>query len=126
MSEATESTTESPKVNEVFTTLMNAYREKGALSKKQRKSYLKALKKVLIKRQEEFVTAISEDFGGRASMETKFAEVLMLVMNIRHTLRNLDDWMENQSYDTHWAFWPARLQVRPQAKGVVGALRGVS
>ena len=122
MSEDIDTTNQKSTVQLAFSGVMKAYREQGSLSKKDRKKYLKALKKILIKRQEDFVSAISEDFGGRSSMETKFAEILMLVFSIRHTLQNLDEWMENQSSDTHWAFWPARLQVRPQAKGVVGVI----
>ena len=50
---------------------------------------LRALLKAVRARREEFVKAISEDFGGRARQETLLLEVFPLVDTIHHAIRLL-------------------------------------
>lgn len=83
---------------------------------------LRALLKAVRARREEFVQAISEDFGGRARQETLLLEVFPLVDNIRHAVRQLPQWMRPRAAAAGWQFLPARARVVYQPLGVVGII----
>ncbi|MFT5684284.1 MAG: coniferyl-aldehyde dehydrogenase [Myxococcota bacterium] len=105
-----------------FAHLKATSRSQGPLSYKQRVKALKALSKVIRRRREDIVSAISNDFGGRSRHETLSAEIFTSVAGIRHTLANLKDWMEPETRPTFWAMRPARCEVRYQPLGVVGVI----
>ena len=93
---------------------------------KDRKRYLKALKKEFISKKDRVAEAIAKDFRGRAQMETYLADVFPVVSQIQYILNNLDEWMSIKPQETSWVYWPAKLEIRPQALGVVGAFhRGI-
>ncbi len=73
-------------------------------------------------RREEFVRAISEDFGGRARQETLLLEVFPLVDTIRHAVRHLPQWMRPRPAAAGWQFLPGRARVVYQPLGVVGII----
>jgi len=83
---------------------------------------LDALLKALRARREEFVQAISEDFGGRARQETLLLEVFPLVDTIRHAMRHLPQWMRPRAAAAGWQFLPGRARVVYQPLGVVGII----
>ena len=83
---------------------------------------LRALLKALRARREEFVQAISEDFGGRARQETLLLEVFPLVDTIRHAIRHLPQWMRPRPAAAGWQFLPGRARVVYQPLGVVGVI----
>lgn len=83
---------------------------------------LRALLKALRERREEFVQAISEDFGGRARQETLLLEVFPLVDTIRHAIRHLPQWMRPRPAAAGWQFLPGRARVVYQPLGVVGII----
>jgi coniferyl-aldehyde dehydrogenase len=83
---------------------------------------LRALLKAVRGRREEFVRAISEDFGGRAREETLLLEVFPLVDAIRHTIRQLPRWMRPRAAAAGWQFLPGRARVIYQPLGVVGII----
>jgi coniferyl-aldehyde dehydrogenase len=97
-----------------------AFMERGATDYRRRRLALNALLRALLARQEGFVKAISEDFGGRARQETLLLEVFPLVEQIRHAKRHLKGWMKPTRVATGWAFLPARSRVVYQPVGVVG------
>src|ERR1700719_3517298 len=72
----------------------------GAPDYRKRLSALNSLLKALVERQEEFVHATSEDFGGRARQETLGLELFPLVDQIRHTRKHLSGWMKPRSVGT--------------------------
>lgn len=88
----------------------------------QRIQALRDLLKAVRARREEFVKAISEDFGGRASEETLLLEVFPLVDTIRHTIRELPRWMRPRAAAAGWQFLPGRARVIYQPLGVVGII----
>ncbi len=96
-----------------------AYQPPGS---QQRIQALRALLKTLRQRREEFVRAISEDFGGRAREETLLLEVFPLVDTIRHTIRHLPQWMRPRSAAAGWQFLPGRARVVYQPLGAVGII----
>jgi coniferyl-aldehyde dehydrogenase len=73
-------------------------------------------------RREEFVQAISEDFGGRARQETLLLEIFPLVDTIRHAIRHLPQWMRPRPAATGWQFLPGRSRVVFQPLGAVGII----
>ena len=83
---------------------------------------LRALLKAVRARREEFVQAISEDFGGRARQETLLLEVFPLVDSIRHAIRQLPQWMRPRPAAAGWQFLPGRARVVYQPLGVVGII----
>jgi coniferyl-aldehyde dehydrogenase len=97
-----------------------ALMERGAPDYRRRLEALDALLRALLARQEEFIKAISEDFGGRARQETLLLEVFPLVEQIRHAKRHLKRWMKPKRVATGWAFLPARARIVYQPVGIVG------
>jgi coniferyl-aldehyde dehydrogenase len=80
------------------------------------------LLKAVRARREEFVRAISDDFGGRARQETLLLEVFPLVDTIRHAMRHLPQWMRPRAAAAGWQFMPGRARVVYQPLGVVGII----
>jgi coniferyl-aldehyde dehydrogenase len=97
-----------------------AFMERGAPDYSRRKDALDQLLRALLARQEQFVRAIAEDFGGRSRDETLLLEIFPLAEQIRHTRRHLKRWMKPRRVRTGWAFLPARARVIYQPLGVVG------
>ncbi|HTQ55489.1 MAG TPA: coniferyl aldehyde dehydrogenase [Bryobacteraceae bacterium] len=93
-----------------------------APDERKRAESLRALMRALRARREEFVSAISEDFGGRAREETLLLEVFPLVDTIRHTLRHLSEWMRPRPAAAGWQFLPGSARVVYQPLGVVGII----
>jgi len=83
---------------------------------------LRALLAAVRERREEFVQAISDDFGGRAREETLLLEVFPLVDEIRHTIRHVAQWMRPRPTPAGWQFLPGRARVIYQPLGVVGII----
>ncbi|HLY18548.1 MAG TPA: coniferyl aldehyde dehydrogenase [Bryobacteraceae bacterium] len=83
---------------------------------------LRALLQAVRGRREDFVRAISEDFGGRAREETLLLEVFPLVDTIRHTMRRLREWMRPRAAAAGWQFLPGRARVIYQPLGVAGII----
>ena len=70
----------------------------------ERKAKLKTLRALLQRYQDQIVTAVSADFGGRAPAETKLAEVLGPVFEINHALHALGGWMKPKKRSTELLF----------------------
>jgi len=94
----------------------------GAPGERERLTALRALLQAVRGRREEFVRAISEDFGGRARQETLLLEVFPLVDTIRHAIRHLPRWMRPRPAGTGWQFLPGRSRVVFQPLGAVGII----
>ena len=83
---------------------------------------LKSLLKALRAQREDFVRAISEDFGGRSRQETLLLEVFPVVDTLRHTIRHLPEWVRPRAVSTGWQFLPGSGRVIYQPLGVVGII----
>jgi len=83
---------------------------------------LRALLHAIRASREEFVQAISEDFGGRARQETLLLEVFPLVDTIQHSIRHLPQWMRPRPAAAGWQFMPGRARVVYQPLGAVGII----
>ncbi len=80
------------------------------------------LLKAVRARREDFVKAISDDFGGRARQETLLLEVFPLVDNIQHAIRQLPRWMRPRPAAAGWQFLPGSARVVYQPLGAVGII----
>jgi coniferyl-aldehyde dehydrogenase len=83
---------------------------------------LRELRNAIRGRREEFVQAISDDFGGRAREETLLLEVFPLVDTIHHARRHLPQWVRPRPIPAGWQFLPGRARVLYQPIGVVGII----
>lgn len=109
-------------LHSVFERLHKASRREANPRERIRRDRLERLLAVVLDQREEFAAAIDADFGGRSRHETLLAEVFTSAAALRYTLRHLGSWMSTRRRRLHWAFLPARGQVRPQPLGVVGII----
>ncbi|MGH6623789.1 MAG: coniferyl-aldehyde dehydrogenase, partial [Burkholderiaceae bacterium] len=70
----------------------------------ERRTKLKALKKVLQRYQDAIVTAVDADFGGRSASETKLVEVMGPILEANHALSSLRSWMQPRDRHTELLF----------------------
>jgi coniferyl-aldehyde dehydrogenase len=103
-----------------LTRMRRSAREHGAPSYDERLEALDKLLEGVLARQEDFVEAISADFGGRPREETRLLEIFPLVSELRHAKSNLDDWMAEKKVSPSWQFRPASGKIVYQPLGVVG------
>ena len=89
---------------------------------RERNQALLKLEQALLRRKDDFIRAIADDFGGRAAEETVALELFPVVNEIRHARRRLRRWMAPRRAPVPWQFWPARARVEYQPLGVVGIL----
>ncbi|HEU0030352.1 MAG TPA: coniferyl aldehyde dehydrogenase [Kofleriaceae bacterium] len=95
---------------------------RGAPDHGHRMRALAALRDGVHARQDELVTAISEDFGGRAREETLMLELFPLYDQIRHARRHLRSWMRRRDVGSTWFLQPSRAFYQYQPLGVVGVI----
>jgi len=93
---------------------------KGSPGYGERVDALRRLEQSLLKHQNDFISAISQDFGGRAAEETLTLELFPVLNEIRHAVRHLRGWMEPCRAPVSWQFWPGRARVAYRPLGVVG------
>jgi len=106
----------------IFNSQKNAFRLRPSTTANERIALLDNLKNVLIKYQDHIATAISEDFGHRSHHETKFAEVLTSLENIKYYSKNLRTWMLPDKRHVNPTHLPAKAWVQYQPLGVVGII----
>jgi coniferyl-aldehyde dehydrogenase len=88
----------------------------------QRIKDLRALKKILLDNQQNFIDALSEDFGHRSADDTKIGDLLTSVSGINYSIEQLKKWMKSQRKHVGILFQPAKAKVVYQPKGVVGII----
>ncbi len=99
-----------------------AQRKGGAPSYEKRIERLEKLERAVLEHKEDFVKAISEDFGNRSKHETLSAEIFMTVAAVKHCIAHLHEWMETEPRPVSWLFAPAHAELIPQPLGVVGII----
>lgn len=83
---------------------------------------LRRLKSALLKHQDAFAQAMSEDFGGRSTAESKLMDVMGCVLHIDHASAKLSRWMKPQRRHAELLFLGNSAWVEYQPKGVVGII----
>ena len=99
-----------------------AYQRNPLPSAKERIDRLARLKQVLIKYQDQFAHAISQDYGNRAIMETKIGEILTCLEHIKYYSKNLTGWMKPSKRHISMLHQPAKGWVQYQPLGVIGII----
>ena len=87
-----------------------------------RKIVLKQLKKTVIANKQQIVDAISADFGHRSHDETRIAELLTFVGEIKSAIKHVGQWAKTDKRKVGLLFKPARNKVIYQPLGVVGIM----
>jgi coniferyl-aldehyde dehydrogenase len=88
----------------------------------QRIGDLKRLRAAFKARLDDFVAAMSADFGRRSRHESLMSDGMTVLNEIDHLLRHLRGWMRPKKAAADWLFRPARTEVRYQPLGVVGII----
>jgi coniferyl-aldehyde dehydrogenase len=109
-------------VRETFDKMKAASVRAPAPTYRERMERLERLADVVRGRQEEIATVINRDFGNRSSRETKIAEVLMLLDEIKYLRKHLKDWMKPETRRVSLTYQPARVKVHRQPLGLVGVI----
>jgi coniferyl-aldehyde dehydrogenase len=95
---------------------------RGAPDYAQRVRALAALRDGLHARQEELLSAVSDDFGGRSREETLMLELFPLYDQIRHARQHLKRWMRRRRVGSSWFLQPSRAFYQYQPLGAVGII----
>ncbi|MCD6061202.1 MAG: coniferyl-aldehyde dehydrogenase, partial [Moraxellaceae bacterium] len=80
-------------LHRVFQTQKQAFRQRPMPTASERLANLEALRRALIKYQDELAQAVSDDFGHRSLDETKIAEILTSIEGIKYYSKNVRKWM---------------------------------
>ncbi len=106
----------------IFDPMHRASRRGKARTYDERMGDLQRLADVMLRRQEDIIRAIAEDFGHRSRHETLIAELFVTLQSIQHTREHLADWMNVSPRPVRWLFQPGRAEIVPQPLGVVGII----
>lgn len=109
-------------IRALFEPLHRASRHGGPRSYEARMGDLDRLAAAMLRRQEDIVRAISDDFGHRSRHETLIAEIFVTLQSIQHTREHLAEWMSPSARPVRWLFQPGRAEIIPQPLGVVGII----
>jgi coniferyl-aldehyde dehydrogenase len=88
----------------------------------QRLADLKKLRAALKAHLDDFVTAMSEDFGHRSRHESLMSDGITVLGEIDYLLSHLRRWMRPKRVAADPLFFPARAEIRYQPLGVVGVI----
>lgn len=83
---------------------------------KDRRKKLKALKEVVLQKREAIQQALYNDFR-KAPAETELTEIATVIVEIKHTLANFEEWMQPQSVDTPLSFFGTSSKLVYEPKG---------
>lgn len=106
----------------IFDMQKTAFRLRPSTTASERLALLDNLKKTLVKYQDQIAQAISDDFGHRSHHETKFAEILTSLDNIKYYSKNLKTWMQPDKRHVNPTHLPAKAWVQYQPLGVIGII----
>jgi len=106
----------------MFARMRAAHAREPMPTRAERARRLGALEALIADNRAVIAEAIAADFGRRPAEETDLLEVFPSLSGIRHARANLRRWMRPRR---RWAglwFLPARTEVLPQPRGVVGII----
>ncbi|WJN59897.1 coniferyl aldehyde dehydrogenase [Pseudomonas sp. SO81] len=99
-----------------------AYRANPMPSAEQRRTWLKALRELILGEKQALIDAVSSDFSNRAASETLLAEIMPSLHGIDYASKRLGKWMKPSRRHVGMAFQPASARVVYQPLGVVGVI----
>lgn len=99
-----------------------AAQQRAVPSYRQRMDDLERLRERFKARLDDFVGAMSADFGRRSRHESLLTDGMTVLQEIDHICAHLRGWMRGRKGLADWLFWPATTEVRHQPLGVVGII----
>jgi coniferyl-aldehyde dehydrogenase len=87
-----------------------------------RRDRLRRLLDLVERNEARIVEAVNDDFGSRASQETRLGELFIVSSGLKDALRDLRDWMKPRRVATPVALLPGHGEILPQPLGVVGVI----
>lgn len=112
----------SPSPDALFSAARAVYRGSPRPGWKERAQRLHTLERLLLENRPAIAAAIDEDFGGRPTEETELLEFFPSLLALRHTLKHGRRWMRPRRRFAEWLFLPARTELVPKPRGVVGII----
>jgi coniferyl-aldehyde dehydrogenase len=109
-------------LNETFLQQKAFFAQHTYPSYQERISDLIKLKALIIDNQDDFIAAMSEDFGHRSADDSRIGDILTTVMGINYAIKKLKNWMKPEKRHIGILFQPAKGQVIYQPKGVIGII----
>ncbi len=109
-------------LGEIFSQQKQAVEDNPPPSLRQRKEHLDKLTHALTEYLDEFVEAISADFGHRAAAETLSAEIMVSLEGVRYARKRLAGWMHPRRARVGLLMASTRAATVYQPKGVVGII----
>src|SRR5690606_4167219 len=109
-------------LEQLLTLQRTAFRANPLPSADQRRTWLRALRKLLVQEQESIIQAISRDFSNRSADETRMAEIMPSILGIHYASKHLKKWMKTSRRAVGLPFQPASTRVIYQPLGVVGVI----
>lgn len=102
---------------------MRALTRRGvAPTRTERLDRLHRLRQMLLREQDAFISAISDDFGHRSPHESRLLDITLTLNSLRNARRNLRRWMRDERRHVDLAFQPAKAWVRHEPLGVIGII----
>ncbi|WP_460272254.1 coniferyl aldehyde dehydrogenase [Celeribacter sp. ULVN23_4] len=83
---------------------------------------LDRLATALLAAESRLITAMSDDFSHRPTIESRLYDIDLVIGEIRHAKRHLKRWMKVLRAPVPLIYKPARAEIRPQPLGVVGII----
>jgi acyl-CoA reductase-like NAD-dependent aldehyde dehydrogenase len=87
-----------------------------------RLNWLNTLERLVTEYEAQFIAAMQSDFSHRSTTDCMTLDLGTSLSQIRMAKHNLKRWMAPKSIHVPLAFKPARAQLRPQPRGVVGVM----
>ena len=99
-----------------------AFHKEPRRSLQDRRADLRKVEDMVAEGADEWIEAVSADFGHRARIETELLELSVVVRAARATRRELGQWMKPRRVPTPMLAAPGSSKVRYEPKGVVGVV----
>ena len=87
-----------------------------------RRDRLRRLELLMCDNRDAIVAALDADFGRRPAEETDLLEIFPSLSAVRHARRHVRRWMRVRRRWANLLFLPARTEIVPQPRGVVGII----
>ena len=111
-----------PDLNALLAAQRSAFERTARRSLRQRRADLRLVEDMVMERPEDWVAAVSADFGHRASVETEILELSVVARGARMMRRELGQWMKPTRVATPMLTSPGASKIRYEPKGVVGVV----
>jgi len=83
---------------------------------------LKSLREAIKKNTNNIIKALNKDYGRRCESETRIAEIMICLSEIKHTLSHITEWTKPKFKSAGFKFMFSKNAIIPQPLGVVGII----